>query len=241
MATKWDREYIEMGFCTKCGAKIDVNSQFCVKCGTQISVVGSDGAKNQISEFRKGWKKQYLIKTKGTVVVERERVYSIAARDFEEAQIKAKSIYGSEFKPVDIICVDAEDRLGRSMAAMFFMMIAIVIAFINDDLRPNFTTCIYAIVIELSVIIRAKGIKNTVNSWIDIVFMVLIVLLISSILRPLASSYQPGWMRKIEKTVREIYEFFKKDGDDFTFAIPTHFFLIASILFVSPASIVHFN
>lgn len=134
---------------------------------------------------------QYLVHTSGEVINRHDKAYVIKAQSKEEAQEIARNNFAEEFYIVDEnISVKSSKRTYRAICAYILMMIPIALSFIDwkvghdtVSMRPDYISCLYAILFYAAFIVRFKGIQRTIGSWIDIVFSVLIVLLLSSFIQ----------------------------------------------------------
>nr|WP_317283959.1 hypothetical protein [uncultured Sellimonas sp.] len=134
---------------------------------------------------------QYLVHTSGEVINRRDRVYAIQATSKEEAQEFARNKFVEEFDIVnEKIYIKASKRTSRAICSYIFMMIPIILSFINwkvkhdtVSIQPDFLSCVYAVLLYVAFVVRFKGIQRTTDSVIDIIFAVLMVLLLSSFIK----------------------------------------------------------
>lgn len=134
---------------------------------------------------------QYLVHTSGNVVDFHEKAYIVNAESKEDAQEIAKSNFMEEFYVVDDnVCVKSYKRRYKAILACIFMMIPVFLSFINwkighdtVSIQPNYISCLYAVILYSSYIVRFKGIRRTVGSWIDIGLSIILILLLSSFIR----------------------------------------------------------
>lgn len=134
---------------------------------------------------------QYLIYTSGEVLNRYDKAYIIKAPSKEKAQEIARKSFTEEFNVTDEnIYVKPYKRTYRAIVAYAFMLIPILLSFINwkvghdtVSIRPDYISCLYAVLFYGAFIVRFKGVQRTIGSWIDIVFCFVIVILLSSFIQ----------------------------------------------------------
>ncbi len=136
---------------------------------------------------------QYLVRTSGEVLNSQEKAYVIKASSGEEAQKLAKDRFAEEFCALgECVYVQPSKRTFKAWLAFVFMLVPILLSFVgwkvgHDTvlIRPDYMSCLYAVLLYGAFVVRFKGVMRTVGSWIDIIFCVLNVLLISSFVQTL--------------------------------------------------------
>ena len=139
---------------------------------------------------------EYLVHTSGEVAQFHNKAYVVKASSEQEAQEIAKKNFGKEFNCVKINAeAQSYTRTRRSIAACILMLIAIVIACFPFDpgwwskpktfLRPDMYSCVWAIVFYCVYVIRFKGIQRTVETPIDIIMCLFVVVLLSTFFKML--------------------------------------------------------
>lgn len=134
---------------------------------------------------------QYLVHTKGIVAEDKSKSYIIAANEEKTAQEIAKKYFAEENYSVgDEILVRVHKRTATAIASYVLLLIPILLSFINwkvghdtVSIMPDLISTLCAVGLYSSYIVRFKGVHRTVGSWIDIVFCVLLILLISSFIK----------------------------------------------------------
>lgn len=134
---------------------------------------------------------QFLIHTKGNALNVCDKSYVVDAPSESEAKEMAVSSFESEFGAfADSITTQLFKRTNKSIMAYICMLIPILLSLISWNnghdtysISPSLVSCIYSVAFYAAFIVRFKGIHRTVGSWIDIVFSVLIILLISTFIQ----------------------------------------------------------
>ncbi len=137
--------------------------------------------------------KQYLVHTSGEVLDRQSKAYVVKASTKEEAQEIAKNNFAEEFYVVDDhIYTKPYKRSWKAIFAVIFMMIPIVLSLIgwrvgHDTIyiRPDYISCLYALLFYSAFIVRFKGIHRVFETKIDIVLCVSVILLLSSFIQTL--------------------------------------------------------
>ena len=134
---------------------------------------------------------QFLIHTKGNALNVCDKAYVVDAPSESEAKEMAVSSFESEFGVfADSITTQLFKRTNKSIMAYICMLIPILLSLISwknghdtYSISPSLVSCIYSVAFYAAFIVRFKGIHRTVGSWIDIVFSVLIILLMSTFIQ----------------------------------------------------------
>ena len=150
---------------------------------------------------------QYLIYTSGEVLNRYDKAYVIKAPSKEKAQEIARKSFTEEFNVNDEnIYVKPYKRTYKAIVAYAFMLIPIILSFINwkvghdtVSIRPNYISCLYGVLFYAAFIVRFKGIQRTIGSWIDIVFCVVIVMLLSSFIQTIlvTKTFNILWIKEV--------------------------------------------
>lgn len=139
---------------------------------------------------------QYLVEVQGSVKNKIKKAYVVTAENENSAENIAIDNFSNEY------CVDEQSvniqsnkRNIKAIIGYIFMSIPIFLSFIQwknghdtISISPDYISCLYAVIIYSSFVIRFKGVQRTVSSWIDIVYCVFNVLLMSSFIRTILSS-----------------------------------------------------
>lgn len=136
-------------------------------------------------------RKQYLVHTSGEVLNRKTKAYVVKASSKEKAEEIARNHFSEEFYIADeTIYAKPYSRTCKAMIAYLFMLVPILLSFIDwkvghdtVSIRPDYISCLYAVLLYAAFIVRFKGIQRTVGSWIDIIFCFMIVLLLSSFIQ----------------------------------------------------------
>lgn len=135
--------------------------------------------------------KSFLVRTTGSVVEEKSKVFVVKAPAKEIAQEHAADIFCEEFDIAgDSVQVRVYGRRAKAIIAIICMSVSIFLSFIpwmnNHDallIRPDLISCIFSIAFYAVFVIRFKGIQNALASALDIAFIPIVVLLVSSFLQ----------------------------------------------------------
>lgn len=140
---------------------------------------------------------QYLVHTSGNVLDNKNKVYVVNANSEKEAQQIANANFYNDFNIIDSddICIKSYNRIPKAIAAYIFMTIPIILSLIDWKnghnsiiIAPDYISCLYSVLFYAAFIIRFKGIQRTVGSWIDILFCIFIILLLSSFIKTIMVS-----------------------------------------------------
>lgn len=134
---------------------------------------------------------QFLIHAKGNTLDVRNKAYIIDANSETEANEIAITSFADEFGVfAESIQTQSFKRTKKSVVACVFMLIPILLSLINWKnghdtyfIGPSLISCLYSVALYAAFIVRFKGIHRTVGSWIDIVFCVLMILLLSTFIQ----------------------------------------------------------
>lgn len=136
---------------------------------------------------------QFLVRTNGEVenIYHAQKTYIINASSAKEAQQVAENSFSDEFNIIDqTIYSKCQKRTVYSVFGLIILFVPIFLSFIewknghdSVSIQPNYLSCLYAIVMYSSFIIRFKGIQRTVSSLIDLFYCIAIPLLLSSFIR----------------------------------------------------------
>lgn len=134
---------------------------------------------------------QYLVQVSGDVLEKQSKSYAVAADSKEAAQEIAAENFRKEFYVGhDEVSVSLNKRTFHALVSFILISVPILLSFIgwkdgHDTIKisPDYVSCFYGVLIYSSFIVRFKGIRRTVGSWIDIGFCILIVLLLSTFIK----------------------------------------------------------
>ena len=134
---------------------------------------------------------QYLVQVSGDVSNKQNKTYVVNSDSIENAQIIATQNFCDEFDiNGEAVYVKPHKRTVKAITAFVFMLIPILLSLISwknghdtISISPDYISCLYGVLFYAAFIVRFKGIQRTVNSWIDILFCVFSVLLLSSFVK----------------------------------------------------------
>lgn len=139
-------------------------------------------------------KKEYIVKTHGKILNVKNRSYEIVAKDKAEAVNLAKERFNEEYTIIDNLETQVSSVTFQTYVSLVFLTIAVLLTAIRwvdghnvVSLRPSISSCLYAIAIYSGYFVRFKGIKYLINSWTDLLFCPLLILLLSSFVQALFS------------------------------------------------------
>ena len=73
------------------------------------------------------------------------------------------------------------------------------------SIRPDYVSCLYGVAIYAAFVVRFKGVQQTVRSWVDIGFCILLVLLLASFIKTILVTKTLfnlfGWKPEIDTNV----------------------------------------
>lgn len=134
---------------------------------------------------------QYVVQVSGEVLDKQNRAYVVESKTDEEAQLIATQAFCENFAiESPAVQVKSNKRTYKAIAAFIFMLIPALLSFIKwknghdtVSISPDYLSCLYGALIYAAFIVRFKGIQRAVSSWIDILFCVFAVLLLSSFVK----------------------------------------------------------
>lgn len=134
---------------------------------------------------------QFLIHTKGNTLDVCNKAYIVNAHSEAEAKEIAITSFENEFGAFEeSITTQTYTRTKKSIIAFIFMLIPILLSMISwknghdsYSIAPSLISCLYSVAFYAAFIVRFKGIHRTVNSWIDITFSILMILLLSTFIQ----------------------------------------------------------
>lgn len=134
---------------------------------------------------------QYVVQVSGEVLDKQNKAYVVDSKTAEEAQLIATQTFCEDFAiESDAVYVKSHKRTYKAIIAFVFMLIPILLSFIGwknghdtISISPDYLSCLYGVLIYAAFVVRFKGIQRTVSSWIDILFCVFTVLLLSTFVK----------------------------------------------------------
>lgn len=136
---------------------------------------------------------QYIVQVNGDVLDKQSKAYVVKAASEEDAQIIATQNFCKEFvveKDEVHVSVKPQRRSKTAIVAFVFLLIPILLSFVQwknghdtVSISPDYISCLFGVLIYSAFVVRFKGIKRVGESWIDIVFCVLLVLVLSTFVR----------------------------------------------------------
>ena len=134
---------------------------------------------------------QYVVQVSGEALDKKNKAYVVESKTDEEAQLIATQTFCEDFAiESNAVCVKAHKRTYKAIIAFMFMLIPILLSFIRwknghdtISISPDYLSCLYGVLIYAAFIVRFKGIQRAVNSWIDILFCVFTILLLSTFVK----------------------------------------------------------
>ena len=134
---------------------------------------------------------QFLIHVSGDVLDKQSKVYVVNSDSVESAQTIATQNFCDEFlTDKAVVTIKPQRRTTKAMCSFIFMLIPILLSFISwknghdsISISPDYISCLYGVLLYAAFVVRIKGIPRTVSSWIDIMFSVCSVLLLSTFIK----------------------------------------------------------
>ena len=136
---------------------------------------------------------KYIVKTEGKVYDVQNQAYEVVARNKNEAEEIARSMFMEEYPVADTqLYAKAKGTTLQTIIAVIALTAAVLLTFIKwvdgrtvVSLMPNIISSIYAVAIYSAYVLRYKGIRNMFKSWTDVLFCPLLILLFSSFVQAL--------------------------------------------------------
>lgn len=137
---------------------------------------------------------QYLVQTKGEVIVPQEKGYIIEAVSQEDALIIAKQNFIEEFQVAneDVQIQSLKNRYKNLIIACVFLFVSVLLSFINwsygheiMSIRPNMISTLYAVFLYMAFIIRFKDLKQMLHSLLDMLTCIFMILILAALIQPL--------------------------------------------------------
>lgn len=147
--------------------------------------------------------KEYLVKTYGYVILDKEENYVINANDEEDAKVRAQEMFKEDYalasERINFKVESRSDKfLKLSLICMIISVIFIYIPWSNDgdlyNICPHLLSTLYGIVFYTSFIVRFKGLKNVFLSKIDLIMSILMIIIISSLFEIILGRYEVGFL-----------------------------------------------
>ncbi|MBR5048734.1 MAG: hypothetical protein IKX74_03725, partial [Erysipelotrichaceae bacterium] len=146
--------------------------------------------------------KKYIVKTQGTVLNFQDKAYEVVARDKNEAEVIAKNMFAEEYAVADEQLKAAASGITfANILSIICMLTAVLISFVRwhdgrniISLSPTLTSCVYAVLLYSAYLVRFKGIRNMFQSWQDVIFSVLLILLFSSFTQAIMPSVEINFL-----------------------------------------------
>lgn len=134
---------------------------------------------------------QYVVQVSGEVLDKQNKAYVVKSKTDEEAQLIATQTFCKDFAiESNAVYVKSHKRTYKAISAFVFMLISILLSFIRwknghntVSISPDYLSCLYGTLIYAAFIVRFKGIQRAVSSWIDTLFCVFTVLLLSTFVK----------------------------------------------------------
>lgn len=136
---------------------------------------------------------QYLVSVRGEISNNQNKTYAINAASVDIAEKIAVQNFQNEFSVNSCGVLSAPyERTRKAILSLIFMTIPIILSLVNwkyghntISIAPNYMSCLYATLMYGAFVVRFKGVRRTVNSWIDVLFCIFVVLLLSTFIRTL--------------------------------------------------------
>lgn len=143
---------------------------------------------------------QYIVYSEGKVVDNKEKTYIISAKTETEARELAKQEFLEQHDVIDgKVYVKPVVRNRKAIASYVLMLVPILLSYIpwkngheTIYIHPDLLSCIYAILFYLLYILRFKGFKTMIESWVDLGYCIVIPFLFSTFVRVLFVSDKIG-------------------------------------------------
>ena len=134
---------------------------------------------------------QFLVRVTGDISDSHKKAYIIKSDTEENAQLLAAQCFCNEYNVEGrTVIVEPYRRTNKAIMAFAFMLVPILLSMIGwkdghntINIRPDFISCLYGVLIYAAFIVRFKGIQRTVGSWIDILSVVFSVLLLAAFVK----------------------------------------------------------
>ena len=134
---------------------------------------------------------QYLVQMSGEVVERQNKMYTINAKNKEDAEKIAQEMFSSEYYTVEeSICIESEKTNVQVVIAIVCMIISLFYSIINwkvgrktISIAPDALSFTYAALIYAAFVIRFKGIRRTMSSWTNIISCILVILVLASLMQ----------------------------------------------------------
>lgn len=134
---------------------------------------------------------QYLVHTNGKAITEIGKTYSVKAPNNQVARQIAKESFQNDFCSVGEVQSNTPDRrTPRAILACILMFIPILLSYIGwttghetISIHPDMISCLYAVLLYSSFVVKYKGIRGTFSSVADVFMSVIVILLLSTFIR----------------------------------------------------------
>ena len=134
---------------------------------------------------------QYVVHVSGEVLDRQNKAYVVNSKSPEDAQLIATQNFFEDFAiESDAVFVKLHKRTYKAIFSFLFMLIPILLSFVawknghnTISISPDYLSCLYGVLIYTAFVVRFKGIQRAVSSWIDILFCVFTVLLLSTFVK----------------------------------------------------------
>lgn len=154
--------------------------------------------------------KNYIVKTHGLIIDEKQKNYVIPAQSLEEAKEEAENRFKSEYVVAENkIKFDIEQRKsGFLLLSIVGFVISVFLIYRNwysghevVSMAPNMITVLYGVLFYSSFIVRFKGLERTFLSIPDLIVCPLLIIVISSIFQIILYSPNIKFLGIFEMTV----------------------------------------
>lgn len=139
---------------------------------------------------------QYLVQVSGDITNKLNKTYVVNSNSLEKAQVMATQNFCEEFEITSAdVYVKSHRRTVKAIFAFIFMLVPILLSLISwknghdtISISPDYISCLYGTLIYAAFIVRFKGVQRMVSSWIDILFCVFSILLLSSFVKTILAT-----------------------------------------------------
>lgn len=136
---------------------------------------------------------QYLVRTKGLSIDPVAKDYIILADSKEDAVEIARNNFCDDYYSIgDFSAIEAKPQKRGILAVLsiVLMMIPVILSFINwtnghqiVNIKPDLISCIFAVLLYGSFVVKFKGLSQMFSSVIDILFWPVMILFLSAFIQ----------------------------------------------------------
>ena len=141
---------------------------------------------------------QYVVSTSGKILDSRKKEYLVYARSPEEAELLARRTFADEYCLVNpLVETSAKRRMSwKVICAYLTLAVPVLLSFVDwkighdtISIAPTLRSTLLAVILYSAFVMRFKGLRR-IFYVIDLIFLVLVVLLLSSFVSILIIEYE---------------------------------------------------